>query len=186
MSSQPHAGHHHGDLVNANVAHEGSDINVRAILWFVAVLTAIVIAIDVAMLGMFKVLDMIERKNEPAVSPQAVQAGTLPPEPRLQTTPWTDLQQLRASELSMLHGYGWIDQSQGIARIPIEKAKALLLQQGLPVRPELGDPLEGTHVAATGESNGGRTLPAALPDRSSPVPAPTGAPMPPAKGGGGQ
>ena len=55
MSSH-HAGHDHGDLHNPDVHHEESDINVRAIIWFVVVLTAIVLSMNVSMLGMFKLL----------------------------------------------------------------------------------------------------------------------------------
>jgi len=65
-----------------------------------------------------------------------------------------------------------VDEKLGVARIPISKAKEMLLQKGIPVRPELADATEGTHVAATGESNSGRTIPAGQADRSS-VPSAT-------------
>lgn len=185
MSSQPH-----GNLENPDTSHEHSDINVRAILWFVVVLAVIVLMTDVAMLGLFKVLARYEVKNDPAVSPLAIPAGRPMPLPGLQFTPWVDLKQFRAEADLYLHSYGWVDEKAGVARIPIEKAKALLLQRGLPVRPELADASEGTHVAATGESSGGRTLPAGMADKSTP-PAPASAapatPAAPAKpGGGGQ
>ena len=35
-----------------------------------------------------------------------------------------------------LEGYGWVDQPGGVARIPIEEAKKLLFERGLPVAPE--------------------------------------------------
>jgi len=182
--------HPHGDLDNPDTAHEESDINVRAIIWFVGVLTVIVLAVDVAMWGLFKALDHYETKNDPPVSPLFIPAGQPPPAPGLQLTPWADLKQFRAEQNAHLHGYGWIDEQAGIARVPIDKAKALLLKQGLPVRPELADALEGTDVSAAGEANGGRTLPAGQPDKSSPVgpPASSPAPMAPAlaKPGGGQ
>ncbi len=185
MSSQPH-----GNLENPDTSHEHSDINVRAILWFVVVLAVIVLMTDVAMLGLFKVLARYEVKNDPAISPLAIPAGRPMPPPGLQITPWVDLKQFRAEADLYLHSYGWVDEKAGVARIPIEKAKALLLQRGLPVRPELADASEGTHVAATGESSGGRTLPAGMADKSTP-PAPASAapatPAAPAKpGGGGQ
>jgi hypothetical protein len=185
MSSQPH-----GNLENPDTSHEHSDINVRAILWFVVVLAVIVLMTDVAMLGLFKVLARYEVKNDPAVSPLAIPAGRPMPLPGLQRTPWVDLKQFRAEADLYLHSYGWVDEKAGVARIPIQKAKALLLQRGLPVRPELADASEGTHVAATGESSGGRTLPAGMADKSTP-PAPASAapatPAAPAKpGGGGQ
>ncbi len=191
----------HGNLVNPDTSHETSDINLRAIIWFVVVLTVIVLAVDVAMWGLFRVLAHMEVQNDPIVSPLAPAETSVPavgqasadrplgPPPGLQTTPWVDLKQFRAEQNAFLHGYGWVDEKAGVARVPIEKAKALLLKQGLPVRPELADDLEGTHVAATGESNGGRTIPAGQADKSSPVtPAaavPPVTPPAPAKPGGG-
>jgi hypothetical protein len=190
MSSQ----HPHGSLDNPDTAHEESDINVRAIIGFVVVLTVIVLAVDVAMWALFKVFAHMEVKNDPIVTPLADPPlpPNQPPGPTgLQTTPWADLKQFRASQNAYLHGYGWVDEPGGIARVPIEKAKEMLLKRGLPVRPDLADPLEGTHVAADGESNGGRTLPAGQADRSAAV---TSAPQaaappvpatPPKPGGGG-
>jgi hypothetical protein len=185
----------HGNLDNPDTQHEASDINVHAVIWFVGVLSGVVLAINLAMWGMFRVLQHFERTSEPAVTPLARPAGELPAEPRLQTTPWTDLKTFRADQQHYLNGWGWTDEKLGVARIPISKAKEMLLQKGLPVRPELADPSEGTHLAATGESNSGRMIPAGQADRSSvPVAAPAAAPgapaapaapKPPAKVGGG-
>ena len=204
MSAHLHAGHPptrngfggtgpHGSLDNPDTQHETSDINVRAIIWFIVVLTAIVLSMNVSMWAMFRVLQHFERKNEPAITPLARPAGEQPPEPRLQTAPWMDLKTFRASQQEHLNGYGWVDEKLGVARIPISKAKEMLLQKGIPVRPELADASEGTHIAATGESNGGRTIPAGQADRSTVPPAapstttpaaPHGAPATPAPGTG--
>lgn len=169
MSSQPHA---HGETVNENVHHEESDINVRAIITFVVVLTAIALAIQGAMYGLFQVFNKIEDKTQAPVSPLAPPAAHVSdfPSPSLQTTPWADLKKLRAEEYTYLHSYGWVDETAGIARVPIDKAKAMLLQKGLPVRPDaVTDPTEGTHFAATGESSGGRNLAAGGADTSTPA-----------------
>ena len=201
MSAHPQ--HPHGELVNENVHHEESDINVRAIIWFVVVLTTIVLSMNASMFGMFKLLDWYERKYEPAVSP-LVRPASNPrepaksfPQPVLQTDPWKDLNGFRAEQEHHLNGYGWVDEKLGVARIPIAKAKEMLLQKGIPVRPELADEGAGTHVAATGESNSGRMIPAGGADKSAPA-APAGAtgatepktpglaaPKPQAKAGGG-
>ena len=198
MSAHSHAGHPHGNLDNPDTTHETSDINIRAIIWFIVILTAIVLSMNVSMWAMFRVLQHFERKFDPAITPLARPAGENPPEPRLQTTPWTDLRTFRADQEHHLNGYGWVDEKLGVARIPISKAKEMLLQKGIPVRPELADATEGTHVAATGESNSGRTIPAGQADRSSvpsampPAAAPgapgapaTAAPTTPKKPGGG-
>ena len=57
MSAQPHP---HGELVNENVHHEESDINIRAIITFVVVLTVISLSIQIAMYGLLKIFDKIE------------------------------------------------------------------------------------------------------------------------------
>ena len=185
MSSQ----HPHGPVDNPDVVHEESDINVRAIIWFVVVLTVIVLAVDVAMFGLFKLFDRMEVKNDPIVSPLALPAGQPLGAPGLQTEPWADLKKFRAEQLAYLHGYGWVDEPGGVARIPIDKAKELLLKKGLPVRPELADTLEGTLAASGGDANGGRTIPAGQADRSTPAAtAPAAAPVAPVapqKPGGG-
>jgi hypothetical protein len=195
MSEHPHP---HGELVNENVHHEESDINIRAIVTFVVVLTTIAVLIQLSMYGLFKVFEKIEDRTETSVSPLAPSPTQLTtekvtgfPAPSLQQTPWADLTKLRAEEAAYLHGYGWVDQKTGIGRIPIDRAKALLLEKGLAVRPEPVDASEGTHVAATGESTGGRNLPGGLPDKSSPAPpapspaaAPPSATVPPAGGPG--
>lgn len=190
MSAQPHHDHPH-NLHNPDVAYEHDDVNVRAILWFVAVLTAIAVVINIAMWGMFESLAWYERRNEPYVTPLTRPAGQPFPQPTLQTTPWTDLRQFRTEQHNYLHSYGWVDEKLGVARLPIAKAKELLLQRGLPVRPELAAEMEGTNIAATGESSGGRNLPAGAPDRSTPAgggfvaPGAAATPEPPKKPGGG-
>lgn len=166
--AHPHHVHPHGELVNEDVHHEETDINVRAILWFVAILSGITVTIQAAMFGMFKGLNWYETRNQAYVTPLAREAAQATdfPEPRLQTTPWTDLRTFRAEQQNYVNGYGWVDEKLGVARIPIAKAKELLLQRGLPVRPELAADTEGTNLAATGDSNGGRSLPAGTADTS--------------------
>jgi hypothetical protein len=188
MSSQQHP---HGELVNENVHHEHTDINIRAIITFAVALAVIAILIHVAMYGLFAVFNKIETKTEPPVSPLVKPAATQPadfPQPLLQTTPHTDLRKLRAEEDAYLHSYGWVDETAGIARIPIDKAKAMLLQKGLPVRADaVTDAVQGTHYAAMADASGGRTLKAGGADNSGTPAAPStgAAPVPAPPGGGG-
>jgi hypothetical protein len=177
MSSHPHP---HGELVNEDVHHQEDEINVRSIVTFVIVLTVITLAIQGIVYGFFLLFNKIEDKTQPQVSPLTPAAAQVSdfPAPSLQTSPWADLKKLRADENTYLHSYGWVDQGAGIARIPIDRAKELLLRQGLPVRADaVTDPTEGTHVAATGESSGGRNLVAGGADKSA---SPAGASSAPA------
>ena len=45
-----------------------------------------------------------------------------------------NLQKFREEEEHLLTSYGWVDQNAGVVRLPIDRAKALLLERGLPVR----------------------------------------------------
>jgi hypothetical protein len=157
----------HGQLQNPDTAHELSDINVRAIIGFVIVLAVTALVVQLTIWGMMVLFDGIEVRNEPAVSPMATPAGTLPPEPRLQTTPWRDLEQFRAGEVQYLNSFGWVDKQTGVAHLPIDRAKDLLLERGIPTRPGASDPTEGTHVFALGESNSAEAIPAGRADMSS-------------------
>src|SRR5438093_9284094 len=112
--------------------HERKDADVPALftIAFLLLLSCVVIFIVVtAMMRYFKA-------HEPAVT--AGQAN-IPvtrslefPPPRLLVKPGASLAELRAAEESDLNSYGWVDRKSRIARVPIDRAIQLLLQQGLP------------------------------------------------------
>jgi len=188
-----HAAHGHTEhdgLYNEDVAHEDRDVSLRSVLVFalaIAVITAVVL---VSMWGLFEVFERQAAQNDPVLSPHAVPAGQLPPEPRLLTDEPLNLQTVKTGEREALDGYGWIDQQNGVARIPIEEAKKRLLQQGLPVRADAPvEPWMGKHSAAGGESSGGRMIPirpgATAPDQPvQPAAGQTGEKPAPHKSGG--
>jgi hypothetical protein len=60
------------------------------------------------------------------VPPRPLPRADIPPAPLLQPHPASDLAQERALQHARLHGYAWVDREAGIARIPIERAMALL------------------------------------------------------------
>ena len=66
--------------------------------------------------------------------------------PVLQVSPATDLNGFRAREEAELNGYGWINRTAGVVRIPIDRAMDLVLQQGLPAR-------NGTNESQAGPSS---------------------------------
>jgi hypothetical protein len=78
---------------------------------------------------------LFKRQYASASAPSRITTpGKLPPPPRLQTSPTSDLQQLLDSQNAKLNSYGWIDKGTGVIRIPIERAMDLLAQRGLPER----------------------------------------------------
>jgi hypothetical protein len=52
------------------------------------------------------------------------------PEPRLQTAPLSDLEKLESVQRARIERYGWIDESQGILRIPIQRAMEIVASKG--------------------------------------------------------
>ena len=88
----------------------------------------------VIVLALFRYLDNRLVESEPPASPLAVPSGQLPPQPRLQIDEAAGLATYRAAEARQLTTYGWVDRQNGVVHIPIERAKALLLEQGLPAR----------------------------------------------------
>ncbi len=53
---------------------------------------------------------------------------------------------LYAAQNAELNGYGWVDRSNGIVRIPIDRAIALILQRGLPERTNSVSPTDGSEL----------------------------------------
>lgn len=103
-STQSHPAHveAHGTVDDyehdATVAHEESDVNVRAIAAFVIAMFVVGAVIYV---GLWLLMGYYQKEaiaSDPAVTPLAAPAGTLPPEPRLLTNEPAALQDLRAEE----------------------------------------------------------------------------------------
>lgn len=169
----PEASAGHGDdlLHNPEVAHEHSDVNLRALLMSAVGLVVVTAVIFVLMAWMFNVMKSRADASDPTISPLAPPATQMPttttgnpyfgsaPGPRLLVQEPAVLSKQRRMEEEKLQTYGWVNEKAGIARMPISEAKKLILQRGLPVRTEgAPDPTLGTHPPATGESSGGRTL----------------------------
>lgn len=71
---------------NVEVTHETSDVNVRAVLTFVLVLTVATAVISLGLWMLFRYFNAQEAKEKPA-GRMASQRERLPPEPRLQAAP---------------------------------------------------------------------------------------------------
>ena len=138
---------------NVEVTHEASDVNVRAVLTFVLVLTIATAAISVGLWIMFRYFNAEEAKAKPP-GPMALSgAERLPPEPRLQAAPGfavtlengqrIDLQnQAPQAEYRVLkHEWERVlrgevkDQSGNPVAVPIDQAiQQVVSGEGLPTR----------------------------------------------------
>jgi hypothetical protein len=128
--------HAHREPHHADVAHEASDFNFRAVVTFgggLLVLGAVVYFVVWLFFGYLT--RRADRASADLAYPLAVgQDDRLPPEPRLQANPRQDLKDLREAEEARLKSYGWVDRDAGVVRIPIDEAMKLTLQRGLPAR----------------------------------------------------
>jgi hypothetical protein len=78
---------------------------------------------------------------QPEESPLATHAP--PPEPRLQVHEQIDYRKLRGEQLAVLGEYRWLNKQEGVVRIPIDDAIAIVLKDGIkkPEKPRSLDEL---------------------------------------------
>ncbi len=145
-------------IQNPDVTHEHNDINVRGTMTFVIALAIGIVVSFLLMWGMFGYLNGREAGLDAEQPASTLARGRkpedrLPPEPRLQLAPGSqrhplkEMDDVRNEWRTHLDNYAWMDQTTGTVRIPIERAKELLLQKGLPVREQpqvVGNPAEAT------------------------------------------
>jgi hypothetical protein len=118
-------GHGHGS------GHEKTDVSMRVVVWTAVGYVGLgVLALVICWFFFFGLRPA--RLGEQRSLRHDRPAAPLPPEPRLQVAPWTDMQAQKAYEDNLLHTYGWADRPTGRARIPIERAIEIVAERGAP------------------------------------------------------
>jgi hypothetical protein len=117
---------------------EETDVNVVAVGKFAIALLLVILAAMALLVGVFKYFQSMDGGRAVSVDPAKVF-----PQPQLQKTPIPDLKAVRAAEDQVLNSYGWVDQQNGVARIPIAQAMEMVVQRGLPVRAAAPPTAEG-------------------------------------------
>ena len=130
-----HHDHHAHHAPPTGPGHESYEVRLGPVVLFGLGLVIMTGLVFLLMGWLFTVFSARQAARDMPPSPLAQTRPALPPEPRLQIAPAQELQQLRADEDAALHSYGWVDQTAGIVRIPIERALDLVHERGLPVRP---------------------------------------------------
>jgi hypothetical protein len=119
------------------------ELNVRLLVWSTAGLLLIIAIAIVAMWSLgFGIKDRLVASDPPPPLLPEARIEHRPPGPNLQVDPRQQLLDLRADEERLLATYGWVDETQGLARVPIDKAMDLLVEQGLPTPPTTPEPSE--------------------------------------------
>ncbi len=122
------------DVASNGHTHEKSDASTRPIFRFVAGLAVFVAVAMFVMALLYGYFTKRETALDTPLSPLAKEAPVKSSGPQLQPNPRTELETLHRGEDAQLNGYGWVDQPQGLVRIPIERAMELVAERGLPAR----------------------------------------------------
>lgn len=126
------------DVRNPHTRYESRTFNVRLVLLTMAGMIVAGFIVHFFVAGMWALLDSRSRAadqgQKPMLSYQEMggQPRPLPPEPRLQPDPVSDLHRMRDAEDNVLQTYGWQDKDAGVVRIPVARALDLIAQRGLP------------------------------------------------------
>jgi hypothetical protein len=128
--------------------YERQDLQVSGILYFLLGLGVVTLLCILGLKGVFAFLEHREKALQPAVNPLVTNspedtrhiAPGYPqsafPNPKLEEDERGQLNGIRMNEEKTLYSYGWVDEKAGTVHIPIERAMDLLVQRGLPVRPQ--------------------------------------------------
>ena len=132
------------------------DLNLKGILLFsLGIVLLMVVATAAMYFFTVEVSDRDKARDAPPtpILQEAIDEGVplVPPDPRLQpqpraptglvdrgispdreTAPNEEMRRFLAEEEQELASYGWVDEGNGIARIPIDRAMELIVEQGMP------------------------------------------------------
>lgn len=141
---------------------EGDGISYRGIIWFVIVLAIVTVTCQVLIWVLLRTMQTQPQDAQaqpvplaPAAAARQAAGGRVYPEmvaigqpngpaPQLLVKEPDNLAVLRTREHEILTTYGVADKDAGTYRIPIERAKALILERGLPVRGPVASPAPAT------------------------------------------
>ena len=127
---------------NADAGFEQEDLSPKGVFYFMGGVGLLGIVIYFILIGMYRFLDNYDKTHQGPANPMAATTGMDP-----QSMTYKQIQNqaqqtfpkpvLEHSELKkqneVLGSYYWVDQQNGVVRIPIDRAMDLLAQRGLPV-----------------------------------------------------
>jgi hypothetical protein len=136
---------HNDDL--GEVEYERQDLNPASILGFFIALIVLGVLIQFVVTGMLHLFERYNAKHQPEQNPlvqaetdtRKVTIGDIQkfPNPRLEDNERRELRDFRLQEEQTLNSYG-VDQGAGTQHMPIDRAMQLIVEQGLPTKPQVG------------------------------------------------
>ena len=130
---------------------EREDLGARGVFAFMIGLAIVGVAIYFIVITMYSFLDKYERSQMTTASPLVTSKGAMSRvvtqedmdkafkengAPMLERNEGSDLRKDLVNQENQLNSYGWVDEKDGVAHIPIERAMELTVQRGLPVCPQ--------------------------------------------------
>jgi len=127
-------------------AYEKSDVTIGGVVTFTTVLAVATAVVMALMVWLYQGLEGRAARVDAASQPRTRVQGQVPehpPEPVLQGSPGSNFEladpivEMEAWDRRMdekLATSGWTDRNAGTVRIPIDEAKRLVIERGLPVR----------------------------------------------------
>lgn len=131
---------------------ESEDLSPQGAFYLMAGLAVVGLLMYFIVVGMYRFLDAYDRSHQAPRNPMAVKTGVDPrtmttreirqqmnktfPQPVLESNELTQFGDYLSQQDAILESYDWVDQKNGIVRIPIERAMDLLAERGLPVLPQ--------------------------------------------------
>jgi hypothetical protein len=142
MTDRRHENH------STQLGFEREDLGAKPVVGFIISVVVTGVLIYYVLWGVFHFLDAYDRKHQQNLSPlvhveqdtRSVRTTDIQrfPQPRLEESERTELNDFRYSEEEQLNSAGWIDEKAGIAHIPITRAMELVAERGLPTTPAVG------------------------------------------------
>ena len=131
--------------VNTDVAFEKADISTGAIyIYLIGLAISVILTFGVCVFILSGTTHMVDSSDTPP-PPIRQEMGkafeAMPPEPRLQgvpghdNDPQEDLREKMKHDSQATKRYEMLDQSSGMAQIPIEDAMKMIVEKGLPGAP---------------------------------------------------
>jgi hypothetical protein len=142
--------HGSGEPMNPGINYESRDLGAKGIVVFLIVLAISGILIELLVWGMLRFYNRMTVENnvpaagtselygEPYATPVTGDPALRFPKPALQVDDVADMNKMRAENEEILSSYGWVDQANGVVRVPIQTAIDQVAEKGLPVRQEQG------------------------------------------------
>ena len=134
---------------NEDTGYEHEDLSPQGVFYFMGGVAVLGVVIYFILVGMYRYLDNYDRTHQPATNPMAATKGVDPqtmnykqiqdqaqqtfPKPVLEHSEQTQYMEELKKQNEVLGSYDWVDQQNGVVRIPIDRAMDLVAQRGLPV-----------------------------------------------------